>query len=366
MSSHAETGSRAASHGRIFELDSLRGLAALAVVVYHFDSHFHQHPLFAVLGPLYQDGWRAVDFFFVLSGFVLARAYWTASRKDRLLRNVWDRIGRLYPLHFVTLLAVAAGQWFLLFGMHQGSYVYHLNDGYHFVLNLFLLQGSDSSFNGPSWSISTEFVINLVFFLVILLPQRWAIVAFLVAIAATFLPLSQETMDVISPFSRTLRGFCIGVMLHHVLAASTPRQSAWLPRLATFTFVAVGAFLVVYAYWLERLPLFSGGITLVAFCLLIASAPLSPLAQRLLRPAPLVYLGEISYSVYLIHFPLQLLLWLLYVTLGLTWPFGPLAGLIAFLAVSVVCAAQTYRYVELPGKRWLRLPQKKRLDDAIA
>src|SRR6185312_13785838 len=101
------------------------------------------------------------------------------------------------------------------------------------------------------------------------------------------------------------------------------------------------------------------------FCFMILSAPLSSLAAWGLNRKPLVYLGEISYSVYLVHFPLQLTLWLAYVTLGVTWPFGDLAGLVAFMVLTLACAALTYRYIEMPGKRLMRL-RRKGYVDAIA
>ena len=334
------------------------------MVVYHHGSHFHVFPLTTLFAPLYADGWRAVDFFFVLSGFVLARAYWTPGRKDRLFRNFWDRIGRLYPLHLVTLLFVALGQWYLMFGLNQSDYVYHINDGFHFLLNLFLVHGMDSSFNGPSWSISTEFVVNVLFFLIILLPRRLAFAAFILAIAFTFVP-REGVLELATPFIRTLRGFCIGVLLHWAFVLIARRPYAWLPRVADVTFVLSFAGTIAYGYLLETDLDLSGGIILMLFCFMILAAPLSSLAAWGLNRAPLVYLGEISYSVYLVHFPLQLTLWLAYVTLGLTWPFGDLAGLVAFMVLTLACAALTYRYIEMPGKRLMRL-RRKGYVDAIA
>src|SRR2546425_4022874 len=87
---------------RITELDSLRGGAALAVVLWHYKAHFGAAPLYQVLAPFYLGGFLFVDFFFVLSGFVLAKTYWTESRRFLIFQNVAERIARLYPLHFVT------------------------------------------------------------------------------------------------------------------------------------------------------------------------------------------------------------------------------------------------------------------------
>jgi peptidoglycan/LPS O-acetylase OafA/YrhL len=262
------------------------------------------------------------------------------------------------------LVLVALGQWYLISGLGQGEFIYHINDGVHFVLNLFLVHGMDSSFNGPSWSISTEFVVNLVFFLIILLPRRLAFAAFLVAIAFTFVPRA-GALELATPFIRTLRGFCIGVLLHWAFVMIAQRPRPWLPRVADGMFVLSVAGIIAYGYLVGTNADLSGGVALALFCSMVLSAPLSSIAAWSLCRAPLVYLGEISYSVYLTHFPLQLALWIAYVTLGITWPFGDLAGLIAFLALTVGCAALTYRYVELPGKRLLKF-RRKGYVDAIA
>jgi len=344
---------------RIFELDSLRGLAALGVVVYHYGSHFHQFPLPGLLAPLYDEGWRAVDFFFALSGFVLARAYWTPARKDRLFPNIWDRVCRLYPLHLVTLALVALGQWYLTSQLHRGIYIYHLTDLYHFVLNLFLIHGLDASFNGPSWSISTEFVVNVLFFLAILLPRRMAFACFIGAIVASSLIPTEGTGTVLIPLARTLRGFCVGVLIYRLFTTLTGWRPPWLARAANVVFVVAAAGAIAYPYLPGRYAQFSGALTLLLSSALIISAPVSPVARSILNRAPLIYLGEISYSVYLVHFPLQLALWLLAVRFGLAWPLSQTSGLIAFLLATVGCAALTYRMIELPGKRWLRLPRKR-------
>jgi peptidoglycan/LPS O-acetylase OafA/YrhL len=94
---------------RLRELDSLRGIAALAIVFWHYSQHFQAFPLFGLLQPFYRAGYYSVDFFFVLSGLVLARAYLKQERRLHFTDNAMRRIARIYPLHLVTLLCVAAG-----------------------------------------------------------------------------------------------------------------------------------------------------------------------------------------------------------------------------------------------------------------
>jgi peptidoglycan/LPS O-acetylase OafA/YrhL len=344
----------ATSSARLEELDSLRGLAALGVVLYHYGLHFQVYPLELVLGPLYREAWRAVDFFFVLSGFVLCRAYWNGARERRFASNVWERVARLYPLHIVTLIAVAAGQLLLTEGMGQSSYVYHINDGYRFALNLLLLHGVDTSFNGPSWSISTEFVVNVLFFGLILLRTRWASACMIALVLITFVPSVFDAPPGAEPVSRTIRGFFFGVLLYSFVARRVGSNEHRFAGAANVLWVVTSACIVAYAYVMNAFLSFSGGITLLLCAMLVCSAPISPLGGRLLRQPQLVFLGDISYSIYLIHFPIQLVLHLLASTFGWHWPYQEAWFLALFLGLTIGCAALTYRWIELPGKRWLR------------
>ncbi|MEH2612452.1 peptidoglycan/LPS O-acetylase OafA/YrhL [Bradyrhizobium sp. AZCC 1693] len=105
---------RSREPNRLHELDSLRALAAIGVVGWHYASHFGAAPLPWLMAPFYRHGELLVDFFFVLSGFVLARAYWNDQRSATFANNVRERIARMYPLHFATLCAVAVMQWILV------------------------------------------------------------------------------------------------------------------------------------------------------------------------------------------------------------------------------------------------------------
>jgi peptidoglycan/LPS O-acetylase OafA/YrhL len=154
-------------------VDLLRGLAAMAVVLFHYlnffipagatdaVANFHDlEPLHQMLWPFYQYGLFAVQLFWLISGFVFAAVY--AGRTTKPGKFFINRFARLYPLHFVTLLVVAGLQIgrFHALGNFQ---TYQFNDLYHFVLNLFFASSwgleLGMSFNGPIWSVSVEVAI---------------------------------------------------------------------------------------------------------------------------------------------------------------------------------------------------------------
>jgi peptidoglycan/LPS O-acetylase OafA/YrhL len=130
-----------------YSLDNLRGAAALLVVVYHWGHFFYDAPnpfhpapsllpLYWLLWPVYQQGLMAVDLFFCLSGFIFFWLYAQKIQKQQMGfgRFLILRFSRLYPLHFATLLAVAAASyWFYLNGLNPFRSLLH-NDWYHFVL----------------------------------------------------------------------------------------------------------------------------------------------------------------------------------------------------------------------------------------
>jgi hypothetical protein len=153
-----------APQGRFYELDSLRGIAAVAVVVFHYQFDFFDRANYTTAYP-FPKGYLAVDLFFVLSGVVLAYRYGQELRSGTLpvWRFMFARLTRLYPLHLATLLFIAAsvllaGQWGDTDVSGGGT------PTFAFVLNLLLIQCigllPSATFNIVSWSISTEIVVN--------------------------------------------------------------------------------------------------------------------------------------------------------------------------------------------------------------
>ncbi len=126
-------------------------------------------PFYDELFIFYDYGAFGVDFFFTLSGFVF---YWkygqSIARKEITPKNFFLlRISRLYPLHLLTLVVVAVLQY-LYFQRYSHYFIYQLNDFYHFALNSIFANMSGlekgPSFNGPTWSISIEMQLYLLFF----------------------------------------------------------------------------------------------------------------------------------------------------------------------------------------------------------
>ena len=352
-----------APEGRYLELDALRGFAAFGVILWHYRAHFRAAPLGELLEPFYWSGFLCVDFFFVLSGVVLTRAYLTERRRGDLRGNLVRRLARIYPLHFVTLIAVALLQLAVIEGLKRPAFIVKHNDLHHFVLNLglanFIGLQRGFSFNGPAWSISTEIFVNLMFFLLIRLRTGARLDAVFLAVVAASgtllmgfdsgrLDRSGSVLHLQVELVRTAFGFFIGVLLY--LWGIRGRGSAG-GVLADGLFVATLALLLLAALGPLRTVWYAPALAVgLGFPLLIFSAIRAPRMGRLLRWRPFVYLGDISYSLYLIHFPLQILFFIAingrFVSLDMSRPLG----LFVFLATCIGLAALSHRLLELPAQ----------------
>jgi peptidoglycan/LPS O-acetylase OafA/YrhL len=355
---------RSREPARLHELDSLRAIAAIGVVGWHYVTHFGAAPLPYLMAPFYRHGELLVDFFFVLSGFVLARAYWNDRRSATFANNVRDRIARMYPLHLTTLCVVAVMQWILVNHLASPPFVYLYNDAYDFALNLLLLNRTGLerglSFNGPSWSISTEFVVNLLFLGAIALPRHIARAGLFGLLAVSLAVILKGGLidDAAGPgpsndIIRTIVGFVCGIALHRV-------HSHWLPRINLNGGVADGLAIAAAFAFLCYSPkgdlagLLHLVIVAIGFPALIVGAIHGRAVRRVLTLPPLVYLGTISYSIYLVHFPLQLGVHLVSVALLVQMPYESGFFLVGFFFALVGLASITYRLIEVPGKELLR------------
>lgn len=356
---------------RFSVLDSWRGLCALWVVLYHFRVFSHVNDLWIT-----RHGYVAVDFFFALSGFVIAHAYGAqlGSMAERA-RFVIRRFGRLYPLHIVCLLVVVAmeaARWGagLAVGHDIGKPAFEGETSLlALAANLVLVQGiglfDQFTWNIPAWSISVELAVCVIFVVASLWRRPLLTAAVLAVVGVLGLLWLSYNMPIEgrTALARGVAGFFLGVLaqrLHAVFRTRGWTLPGWLEL-----FAPLGVFLSMWiwtnGFWPGSALIFAALVFLFAF----EAGPLS----RLMKAPFLMKWGETSYSIYLIHYPLVLAmfggaaLWSsvtgqqlfvqgkgLVLSLGNPW-IGDLATL-AFLAVVILLAKVTYRWIETPGRLW--------------
>lgn len=340
--------------GKLLGLEVLRFASALAVLFFHY-SHFAQMagiapvergaiPYYGLLWPLYDYGQYGVQIFWGISGYIFFWKYGAAIHSGAVTAGRFFRLrfSRLYPLHLITLLGVIGLQ-----AAHRqltgSDFVYPAQDAGLLVRQLLLATdwgpAPPMSFNGPIWSISAEVAIYAVFFLAVgrFLPSR----GLCVAVVLGGLALQLAGLDWVSIA-------CATYFFAGGLAALTPAGSE---RKAGLILAALAIVCAATGMLGDRdkLPM----ILLVAVpCLLVLMARDLPMLTRLQRP--IQFAGNLTYSSYLLHFPLQLLLAICVAASGITPVLTSPAFLAAYLGATLGAAALSYRFFELPAQQWLR------------
>lgn len=275
--------------------DGLRGVAALAVVIYHMA------PL-AGTGQIMPHGYLAVDLFFVLSGFVIAKAYGARLRAGMGLRKFMAaRLMRLYPLFF---LGQVLGFAVMAVTGHDPAALAQAFAAGALLLPLPVSFGEISliyALNSPSWSLFFELAINLAFVFLVLVTRRRLVQLILVsALALIATALRYGSLDVgwnLGNFAGGVPRVAFSFLVGMYLAQSAPamRSGNGLP-LALILAVLALVLMPVRAWWFDALTVL---FVLPAVVYRAASRQPTGLVARVSRQ-----LGRISYPVYIIHAPL--------------------------------------------------------------
>jgi peptidoglycan/LPS O-acetylase OafA/YrhL len=361
----------------IAPLTGLRLVAAVWVVLFHIylfngDDLSAAHPrVDAVVGPIVSQGDLGVDLFFLLSGFVLACNYLerlgAAPSVPAVAGFLWLRIARIWPLY---MLAIVGGGLLLSLRLHVWGTPpnvpltrSHLLEQALMVQQWGAAQVPDSSWTGPAWSISAEWLAYLCFpalAVVVWRVRRHAGPSLLVALGGVvLLPTLVWTAAAhtqAAPYMWLVRlgtEFTCGVLLaaaaRHDLSRLT-RAAGWLAP-AT---VAVGAGWLYVAEVTGRPWL--GPLVLALFPLLVlALAHGDGRVHRWLGSRPMVLGGGVSFALYLVHVPL-LKLFRDAVDHGAI-PLSPhlrLYGELGVAAASLLLAWALFRHVEEPSRHRLR------------
>lgn len=321
-------------------LDSFRGLAALFIAWYHFRLGWTYAP----------SAYLCVDFFFILSGFVICHAY--LDRPERMPLDVFvsHRLARLYPLHLAAML------FLLLLLVFAGVRPECDTSPRAWLLNLAMLQSvgltESVSWNAPAWSISTELWANLFFFAFPLIWRNKATPVFLaLGLAVLCKPGSNAHSENVfflnTGLMRCAFGFLLGVgcyRLHQRLKDQAAKVRApWWTLLELLPLPLALALIYDANHSRATAMLFLP----VSAALIFIYAFERGLVSRLMGALRLHWLGLISYSVYLLHMPLRLLL--------TATPLQPLTrSQLAMTGLILSVAAASFLCLERPLTRRLR------------
>jgi peptidoglycan/LPS O-acetylase OafA/YrhL len=349
-------------------LDILRGLASLSVVIWHYQHFFFvapftlgapfdrsAQPFYNGLSLFYNEGARAVYLFFVLSGFIFFFQYAESvrTRVTDARRFFVLRFSRLYPLHAATLIFVAIGQTVSLHLSNQ-TIVYECNNWLRFFVSaLFLSDWLPErricvAFNGPAWSLSVEVFLYILFFVFArAMPNSWF--AQVVAVGATILAgLISQLLGGYHLLNEPMYCFFVGGLVY--LMWSKVRDGL-LPQMAVA--VSASTMCTLSIFFMQQHGINEFILDLVVYpsslLLLVTIQNFQPQSGRRLR-----LVGDISYSTYLLHFPVQLALLLAVRTGLLKIDFNSRSAWLFFFALVIGISICSFYLYERPAQRYIR------------
>lgn len=360
-------------------LDGLRGVAAMLVVWYHVFEGFQ----FAGNKPVIDfinHGYLAVDFFFMLSGFVIGYAYDDRWGKSLTMGGFFRR--RLIRLHPMVMLGALIGAIsFLLTGMERW-------DGTHSTMLLTLtalvcswlmipalpgmqrdVRGNGEMFplNGPCWSLFFEYIGNILYAIIIrrLSTRTLAWLTALLCCALTWFAVTNQsgygsigvgwTLDTTNLLGGTLRMLCpftIGMLMSRVFKPIKNVHGAfWACSL-----ILIGIFHVPFVDGGSPMSLngiFEAVCIIGVFPIIVwlgaSGTTTDNTSRRICR-----FLGDISFPLYIVHYPLMYAFYMWLIKTGLytfseTWPIA-----ISTMACSICIAWLSLRFYDEPIRKWLK------------
>ena len=376
-------------------LTPLRGIAALLVIAMHY-SMFVTVLVPPEITPLVDKLYLMVDLFFVLSGFIMYHVYGgyfvEGFSIKKLMRFMRARFARIYPLHLITLFfMIALGLLAYFGGTYEGiTAVFYDFTAIPSQLLLTQAMGThhEATFNTPSWSISVEWWAYVLFPFVLLLLARtklWSrwflgicIIAGYLAIMYHFqpefwverwrqmqipdsMPYPTHIIDVItggSAFLRCMCGFVWGMLVYELFTKD------WAKSFLKNGITLISIWGLLFLLWHFRLLPDYGAVFFFGM-MILAAAYNRDTVGKWLNNRFWRYMGDISYSIYMVHMPI--IFTFIFIRGVLVDPdplkgmfgynFSPMAswlGLAAMYITTIVVASITFCYIEKPARAYLK------------
>jgi peptidoglycan/LPS O-acetylase OafA/YrhL len=338
----------------LFYLDSLRALSAVVILIWHYQHFYYegtqqnpifnrtQQPLYGVLSAIYENGFWAVQMFWIISGYVFCHVY--HSKQKNLKEFYSARFSRLYPLNLVTLMTIALIQ--TLSKIFTGSFqIVQFNDWWHFFLNLFFISGwgfqDGPSFNEPIWSVSVEIAIYGIFYILQRQVFRFGIMIPLVVCGFGATIANRGTP--LWYFGLCAMFFFLGASIYWFVYCfqNYPGTLMLTSLLSLITFIKLQSredFITIPFHNVE-------GFLFIPIVIMVGLLDLKTKSEK----KALKRFGQITYSTYLWHFPIQVLVLALFSYLGVSKDFldSPLS-LICWISSMVLIGLASYKYIEKP------------------
>ncbi len=354
----------AQQHNKILGLELIRFISAFAVLVWHYQHFFYiadkptnfireQQPLYSFFSLFYDYGFYGVQVFWCISGFIFFWKYREklASKSINFKKFFILRFSRLYPLHFLTLLIVLSLQY-IYYSKKEYFFVYQNNDILHFIYQLFLASNwgleKGYSFNGPIWSISVEVLVYFVFFFMITKISKSIFVNF----AVIFICLAAKVLNIPGTIFDCLAFFYIGglsaIAFKYIQSTKYEKKISYISLFFLFAFPILLSNTNIYNHkYFAKLFLMLYTPALLFFSAQHFRA--SPFIQKTIEAA-----GNMTYSSYLIHFPIQLFVAIYFMNTEQEIPYYSETFFVGFMLFTLIASYYIYRLFEVPSQKYIR------------
>ena len=286
------------------ELEGIRGLAAILVVIFHIPIW---NPIFEINFIL--NSYLMLDLVFVVSGCVIRTAYCNIDTIKELIRFQFLRFARLYPIHFFILLIYILLELIRYVAVIKFAAIVN-NDPFKegifitILQHFFLVQGligNGESFNVPAWSISVEFYTYMLFGIIALICEnKYKLYIFI------FLSIFALTILIVKPnilffhgseaLFRCFAGFFIGCVISRLKI----KMKCYLSPYISNSIIVLA---IIFISIKTENAYYDAIIYLISALLIIALVlPGKSIVKNFLSSAYLVFLGSISYSIYMSHY----------------------------------------------------------------
>ncbi|HEX3006056.1 MAG TPA: acyltransferase [Bacteroidales bacterium] len=351
-------------------LDGLRGVAAIMVVIFHvFETHTGGNHLIQIIN----HGYLAVDFFFVLSGFVIGYAYDDRWSKMSLRGFFKRRLIRLHPMIIMGSVIGAA-----TFYLQDGGYFPGISEVPVWKMLLVMLLGFTllplpvswdirgwiemHPLNGPAWSLFFEYIANILYALFVrkFSNTLLAVFVFIFGCALIHFAVNSPTGDVIGGwalnpeqmrigFTRLLFPFFGGLLLSRIAKPTHLKHAFLWCSLLVIAVLAMPRVGGSEHLWMNGLY---DSLTIIFVFPLIVYLGSSGEVKGKFASAVCKFLGDISYPIYITHYPLIYIYtgWVTEhnVPLSEAYPYG-----ILLVVSSIAIAYGCLKFYDVPVRKWL-------------
>ena len=342
---------------RLFLLDAVRAVAALAIMLHHFSLY---PPLRDLAAPLIGHGldWlqqhaRTTQFFFLIGGYVMARSLpnmvWNPSQLGKF---TLQRYIRLCLPYLATILLVLIAYHFARGWLPDEVLGRHVKRR-QLIAHFFLLQDilGYEQLSAGFWFVCINFQLGLMYALMLCIrdafkTRYWDIgmlVGWVIAAFSLFVFNRGSGQDIWGVYFFPY--FFMGIVVHNAVQSGTIRSGFWIYQ------TLLGAALYIEWRWRIAVAMIAG--TMLLF--IERKSMSSCISWRLPRITMISRLGKISFSLFLVHFPVLVLVATWFVRCGWTAPYQAIGGLACAIVLSIVVASLFHRWVETPCIQLSRL-----------